>query len=594
MSQTRWWPLAALLTLPLLGPALPAQCVAGSYPNPGCTRGCPIPSSKTSIEAKLAAPISFEFHEMPFRCVVQDLREVTGLNIIVDEPVLAEAGFDFGHPVTIKLEHVSLRSALNVMLRPMQLDYAIKDDTLCITSSKQGRGGLLPKCYPVADLLDAADGSPEALLEEIVRIIAPHTWNQYGGSGCIDWYPQGQALVVEQTGEIHQQLSDFLDYLRCRVEKRKLEKDGAVRQASATECVSTPAAKAPEKCCCPEGTRCAGGCTPDNCCCKGAVKAKASKCTCADGTKCAGGCKPDDCCCKSVKKTKAPEKCCCPEGTRCAGGCTPDNCCCKGAVKAKAPEKCCCPEGTRCAGGCTPDNCCCKGAVKCGPDGCCVGCCPIQKIQKLPPACIGAGLGALLGSRTKNPACVGAVIGGAAGALSGGFISTCVPAGTATVCMPPCPMMGCCPPMPAMAPMPPVPPVPSMHMAMQRFFDMPFACPVPPPMGGPMACGCMMAPPAPQAVPGNWVVAKSGDGIKISGPFIEGNCERISISSQDGCLTLEGKVHLKISKAGQKVEVTGSRVSVWPADLAVKIEEAGPMAVPAPPVSPVGFWFGGR
>ena len=59
-----------------------------------------------------------------------------------------------GHePVTINLQNVTLRSALRLMLKNLQLTYIIQDEVLMITTPQDAETHLVVKVYPVADLV---------------------------------------------------------------------------------------------------------------------------------------------------------------------------------------------------------------------------------------------------------------------------------------------------------------------------------------------------------------------------------------------------------------------------------------------------------
>jgi type II secretory pathway component GspD/PulD (secretin) len=54
----------------------------------------------------------------------------------------------------------------------------------------------------------------EALLRLIVGTIEPASWSDRGGSGTINYFPLGNALVVHQTPEVQEQIADMLEALR--------------------------------------------------------------------------------------------------------------------------------------------------------------------------------------------------------------------------------------------------------------------------------------------------------------------------------------------------------------------------------------------
>jgi hypothetical protein len=52
------------------------------------------------------------------------------------------------------------------------------------------------------------------LVELIEAVIAPTTWDTVGGNGAIRYWAPGHALVVRQTGEVHEALGQLLQDLR--------------------------------------------------------------------------------------------------------------------------------------------------------------------------------------------------------------------------------------------------------------------------------------------------------------------------------------------------------------------------------------------
>lgn len=54
----------------------------------------------------------------------------------------------------------------------------------------------------------------EELVELIQKVIAPDTWDVVGGRGVIRYWAPGAALVVTQSGDVHDQLRDLLRDLR--------------------------------------------------------------------------------------------------------------------------------------------------------------------------------------------------------------------------------------------------------------------------------------------------------------------------------------------------------------------------------------------
>ena len=79
-------------------------------------------------------------------------RSSTGSIFTIDADALDQAG---GHtpddPVNLTLSAATLRSALRIMLKPMDLTYVIREGTLTITSSDDAAEEPVNKIYPVGD-----------------------------------------------------------------------------------------------------------------------------------------------------------------------------------------------------------------------------------------------------------------------------------------------------------------------------------------------------------------------------------------------------------------------------------------------------------
>jgi general secretion pathway protein D len=210
-----------------------------------------------TIERKLAAPVSLNFHDAPLQQVVADLRAFHAINIVLDRPALQEDGVSLNTPVSVQLEDVPLKSALNLILHNVHLAYVVKDDVLHVTTPTHARGKLMTRTYQVADLVipvrnggdleaSPAKGCTKAqpgpmpcvtqkakpcacatattparpateedkLIGLIQSTIAPQSWACVGGPGTVDYCPLTMTLVVNQTPDVHEQVSDLLGALR--------------------------------------------------------------------------------------------------------------------------------------------------------------------------------------------------------------------------------------------------------------------------------------------------------------------------------------------------------------------------------------------
>ena len=109
------------------------------------------------IQRKLSQPITLSFTNVPLSKVLDDIRAWHSINIYVDEQALATEGIDLNYPISIKLEQISLKSALNLILKNIRLTHVIKDEVLQITTE-----GLGPRQAGNQDLPGDRPGHPGA------------------------------------------------------------------------------------------------------------------------------------------------------------------------------------------------------------------------------------------------------------------------------------------------------------------------------------------------------------------------------------------------------------------------------------------------
>ena len=144
--------------------------------------------AELEIERKLNTPVSLKFKEAPLSAVTEHLGKVGGVNIYVDPQGLAEEGVHSSTPVTIDLsQEISLKSALNLILSPLHLDYVIQNEVLKITSEQLRDRNVYSKTYNVADLVlpipNATEHSQLGLPDSLARGYEQTNKNLAGANG---------------------------------------------------------------------------------------------------------------------------------------------------------------------------------------------------------------------------------------------------------------------------------------------------------------------------------------------------------------------------------------------------------------------------
>ncbi len=230
------------------------------------------------IESKLNTPVTLNFKDVPLYSVLQDLQAYHNIPIWPNRAALEEAGISLDRPVTIQVGNLSLKSALNLLLNDAHLTWVIRDEVLQVTTPADARGKLETRTIDVTDLVipihnfgvlpqaqapqpsmtafhppmgtgpgatpvqtplsllngqevgtpggatlqnnggSVTKGQTPTQEKELIRLIqntiAPTSWREMGGPGTMEFLPLGNALVINQTLDIQEQVADLLAALR--------------------------------------------------------------------------------------------------------------------------------------------------------------------------------------------------------------------------------------------------------------------------------------------------------------------------------------------------------------------------------------------
>ena len=111
-------------------------------------------AQEIEIQQKLKMPVQMKYQDRPLSEVIDDLSQMTGINIHLDPRGMGQEGVSSDTPVTLDLnQEVMLKSALNLILEPLHLSFMIKDEVLKITSEQLRDGEIYAVTYYVADLV---------------------------------------------------------------------------------------------------------------------------------------------------------------------------------------------------------------------------------------------------------------------------------------------------------------------------------------------------------------------------------------------------------------------------------------------------------
>ena len=180
-----------------------------------------VEAAETHILAALDQNTTVDFIEEPLIGVVEYFMDFHDMQIQIDEPALKDIGLDTDESVSKTLHGISLRSALNLVLRDLGLDWTIANEVLLITSPEVARTTMVTRVYDVGDLILARDSQGklwrdfDSMIDMLTSTIDPANWEVVGGPGSIAPFEfRGAAgLVVHQTPKVHHQVARLLDDL---------------------------------------------------------------------------------------------------------------------------------------------------------------------------------------------------------------------------------------------------------------------------------------------------------------------------------------------------------------------------------------------
>ncbi|MEX0585748.1 MAG: hypothetical protein WD176_03840, partial [Pirellulales bacterium] len=204
-------------------------------------------SAAEAIRRALEQKTSFDFDETPLSDVVQFFGDKLKIQIVLDKKGLDDAGIGSDTPLKGKLQDVSLRSALNLLLEEHGMTFLIRDEVLIVTTQDSQANALETIVYDVRDLLDmdrqdrASRGDEltsddyQSLIDMLTTAVAPTSWDAVGGPGSIS--PIYGMLVISQPQRVHEDIAKLLAWLR----KVRAARGSATSTKAAGDSPITPA-----------------------------------------------------------------------------------------------------------------------------------------------------------------------------------------------------------------------------------------------------------------------------------------------------------------------------------------------------------------
>jgi hypothetical protein len=174
------------------------------------------------VDASVLAQLDRKLPEVSFdgaglSDVVDFLRDVSGMNIVVEWGHLATAGLDRNAPVSLRVKNVRFGRTLDLILSSagngsVALGYTIQENIVRISTREHLDSLTDVRAYDVRDIVPA-----EVQVGDLTRLIresvAPDSWGQDGG-GTGSILATKHKIVVRQTPMNHREVRNLLQRLR--------------------------------------------------------------------------------------------------------------------------------------------------------------------------------------------------------------------------------------------------------------------------------------------------------------------------------------------------------------------------------------------
>lgn len=128
------------------------------------------------FQAQLKEHTVAEFYDTPLQDVIEYFKDSSGADYVIDRVALGDEGLTIDEPITVNVTHVSLKTALELILEPSGLAYVVDRDVVKITTKSKADLMLKTRVYPVGDLCQTP--MDYLLLESVLKSANLGEWRE--------------------------------------------------------------------------------------------------------------------------------------------------------------------------------------------------------------------------------------------------------------------------------------------------------------------------------------------------------------------------------------------------------------------------------
>ena len=184
----------------------------GTSPPADHPPGNGIPGDGVEVPAQLSLAIpGVAFENVSVADFADFVADFTTLPVTLDLDAMLVAGLSAETKLGFQLRGVTVEQMLKEALEPKGLALRVEAGQIVISAGNATDTEIQQRTYDVSDLA-ASDDETARLANNIIALIAPHSWVEAGGQGTSQ--PGDQTLEVDQTAAVHFQIARCLDRLR--------------------------------------------------------------------------------------------------------------------------------------------------------------------------------------------------------------------------------------------------------------------------------------------------------------------------------------------------------------------------------------------
>jgi hypothetical protein len=167
-------------------------------------------NAEAKFHAELESQTTMDFEETPLQDVVDYLKDYHGIQIELDTKALEDARIGSDTPVTRRLKGISLRSALHLVLAPLEMTFVVRDDVVLLTTQEAARRMIELRIYSVSDLAETDEEADD--LADVLQ-------SQLGQTSQLCAYRK--LLLVRGPTPVQEELLRILTDMRQKIQEPK-------------------------------------------------------------------------------------------------------------------------------------------------------------------------------------------------------------------------------------------------------------------------------------------------------------------------------------------------------------------------------------